>query len=146
MRSSRREAVKTHGEQETRALGRRLAADLRPGDRIGVSGPLGAGKTVLARGLCEGLGVDPADVSSPTFAIVNTYEGRVSVFHVDLYRVSSIEEIEATGLLDLFEEGVVVVEWIDRVPEIFDDGGCRIVIEDLGGDGRRITIDRDRGD
>ena len=134
----------TEAEAETVDEGRRLAEDLVPGDRLGISGPLGAGKTALVRGLCEGLGVDREHVSSPTFAIVNTYEGRAPVLHVDLYRVSDMDEVEATGLLDLADSSVMLIEWVDRVPELLSKGTLHVEIEDLGGDRRRLRLGRVR--
>lgn len=130
----------TQSEEETRALGRRIAQHLGPGDFVGLSGPLGAGKTRLAQGLCEGLGVDPRAVVSPTFALVNTYEGRCPVFHVDLYRIDTEEELEATGILDVLHEGVAIVEWIDRVPSLAPPGALLVDIEDCGENTRELSI------
>jgi tRNA threonylcarbamoyladenosine biosynthesis protein TsaE len=100
--------------EETHALGVKLGRALEAGDFIGLAGELGAGKTALVRGICEGAGVDPADVTSPTFTIVQSYAGRVSVHHADLYRLSSLDELYATGFFDL--EGAALVEWVDKVP------------------------------
>jgi tRNA threonylcarbamoyladenosine biosynthesis protein TsaE len=141
------ECFETGDAEQTHALGVRLAARLRPGDVVGLQGPLGAGKTVLVRGLCAGLGVAETDVTSPTFAIVNAYRGRLPVLHVDLYRVSDLEEVEATGLLDLLDEAVALVEWVDRVPEILAPDvvparAFRVDVEDLGGDRRRIRLNQ----
>ncbi|HWV37776.1 MAG TPA: tRNA (adenosine(37)-N6)-threonylcarbamoyltransferase complex ATPase subunit type 1 TsaE [Vulgatibacter sp.] len=104
---------------ETRAMGERLAAALRPGDFIGLAGALGAGKTLLSRAICEALGVPSGEIASPTFAIVHPYRGgRLPVQHADLYRVSDFDELYATGFLDLVDgNAVAIVEWIDRVPE-----------------------------
>ena len=132
--------VETQSEEETRALGARLAQALQPGAVVCVCGPLGTGKTRLVQGLCEGLGVPLEEVSSPTYAIVNTYEGRLPVFHVDLYRVADIEEVEATGLLDLMPAGVSLVEWADRAPEIDEGGAIWIWGEDAGPTRRRWRI------
>ena len=132
--------VVTEGEDETRALGRRLGARLVPGDLVGLRGPLGAGKTRLVQGLCAGLGVAADQVASPTFALVNTYDGRVPVLHVDLYRVADVEEVEDTGLLDLVEGAVTLVEWIDRAPEVAGSGALLVDLDDLGGERRRIRF------
>jgi tRNA threonylcarbamoyladenosine biosynthesis protein TsaE len=86
---------------------------------VALVGPLGAGKTVFVKGLAEGLGIDPAAVASPTFAIASEYAAPAGrrLAHVDLYRVESTGELEATGFLDLLEPGAVVaVEWADRLP------------------------------
>jgi tRNA threonylcarbamoyladenosine biosynthesis protein TsaE len=100
--------------EETHALGVKLGRLLEQGDFIGLAGELGAGKTALVRGICEGAGVDPAEVTSPTFTIVQSYLGRVPIHHADLYRLSSADELYATGFFDL--EGAALVEWVDRVP------------------------------
>jgi len=102
---------------------------------ISLVGPLGAGKTVFAKGLAEGLGVDPAVVASPTFVIASEYPlatGR-RLAHVDLYRVESADELEATGFADLLEPGsVVVVEWADRFPAALPRDRLEIEIERTG--------------
>jgi len=87
---------------------------------VGLSGPLGAGKTVFAKGLAEGLGIDPASVSSPTFTIANEYDapGGQQLAHVDFYRIGSVGELEATGFADLLlAESLVVIEWSERFPQ-----------------------------
>src|SRR5918993_1752496 len=107
----------TRSEQETAAVARDLAASLSPGDVLLLSGNLGAGKTAFVRGLAEGLGIDPDEVTSPTFTLIQEYSGgRVPLFHVDLYRLKSIE-VDDLGLDDLtMEGGVTAIEWPDRLP------------------------------
>jgi tRNA threonylcarbamoyladenosine biosynthesis protein TsaE len=106
----------TPSARATFLLGRRLGARLGPGHCVGLVGDLGAGKTVLSRGACEGAGVAAGDVSSPTFAIVQTYRGRLPVHHADLYRLGDADELYATGLPDLLGgEGAVLAEWADRI-------------------------------
>jgi tRNA threonylcarbamoyladenosine biosynthesis protein TsaE len=101
----------------TRALGAKLGALLAPGDVVALEGELGAGKTQLVRGACEGAGVAPGEVSSPTFAIVATYRGRLPVHHADLYRIADEDELYATGFGDLVGgDGALLVEWADRIP------------------------------
>jgi tRNA threonylcarbamoyladenosine biosynthesis protein TsaE len=101
----------------TRRLGERLVERLRPGDVVALLGELGAGKTQFVRGLCRGAGVPDAEVSSPTFAIVATYRGRLTVNHADLYRIGDEDELHATGFHDLVgRAGATVVEWADRFP------------------------------
>lgn len=104
--------------EETQALGRRLGQLLQDGDFVGLAGSLGAGKTLFTRALCEGAGLPMAQVSSPTFAIVQSYRGgRLPVHHADLYRIADADELLATGFFDLqAEPGAMVVEWIDQVP------------------------------
>jgi tRNA threonylcarbamoyladenosine biosynthesis protein TsaE len=101
----------------TRALGRRLGSLLRPGDVVALEGDLGAGKTELVRGVCAGARVPAREVSSPSFAIVATYRGRLPVHHADLYRIGDEDELYGTGFGDLVgAEGALLVEWADRIP------------------------------
>jgi tRNA threonylcarbamoyladenosine biosynthesis protein TsaE len=130
----------TDSEAETAAVGRALGERLSPGTVVRVSGPLGAGKTAFVRGLAEGLGCDPAEVSSPTFTIVQEYAGPTRLQHVDLYRLTPVE-VRDLALDDLLEEAVMAVEWPDRwtdapaeaidvAIEVVGEGRRRIVIED----------------
>ncbi len=101
---------------EMRRHARDFAARVRPGDWIGLSGPLGAGKTTWTQGLAQGLGVTD-DVVSPSYALVNIYHGRTTVYHVDLYRVRHEQEIADLGLDDIgVDNAIVVVEWVDNLP------------------------------
>jgi len=107
----------TRSAGATRSLGERLGRLLSAGDVVALVGDLGAGKTQFVRGLCRGTGVPDAEVSSPTFAIVATYRGRLPVHHADLYRIGDDDELYATGFHDLVGgPGATVVEWADRVP------------------------------
>ena len=119
-------------------MGRALGAVARPGDVVLLEGALGAGKTVLAQGLAEGLGVT-ADVGSPTFVLVRQYPGRIEMVHADLYRLESRAEIEALGLLELSAEGLLVVEWADRAPWLAP-GGARIQLRGAAGEGREVLL------
>ena len=132
--------IETGAETETEAAGERLAPLLKPGDVVLLYGELGAGKTALVRGLARGLSADPEDVSSPTFTIIQEYHGRVTLYHVDLYRLDS-SEIEDLGLEDLVcGDGIVAIEWADRWkgrPE--GEGVVEIRIEGFDDDRRQIT-------
>lgn len=128
----------TASEAETTAAGRDLAQQLQPGAVVLLSGALGAGKTAFVRGLAEGLGCDPSAVTSPTFTIIQDYAGRVTLQHVDLYRLSAAE-VDDLGLDELIAGQVLAVEWPDRwrtAPE----SSIRVTFDLLEGDGRRITI------
>jgi len=107
----------TEGPEGTRALARRLAQTLKPGDVLLLVGELGAGKTTFVRGLAEGLGVEPKLVSSPTFVLIQEYEGgRLPLYHIDAYRVQDPHELLEVGLEECFERGgVVVIEWGERL-------------------------------
>jgi tRNA threonylcarbamoyladenosine biosynthesis protein TsaE len=124
--------VVTHDAAGTRALGAILAAAARPGDVLCVDGPLGAGKTQLAKGFGAGLGVtDP--IVSPSFILMAEYVGRLPLFHLDLYRLEGPEEVLGGGLLDERErDGVTLVEWSDRLGSATP--AARLAIE-LTGDG-----------
>lgn len=127
-------------EGETVAIGRTLGKQLRAGDVVLLDGQLGAGKTAFVRGIAEGLGCDGDDVSSPTFTIVQEYRGRLTLQHVDLYRLAP-KEIDDLGLDDLLAGAVMAVEWPDRwlaSPE----SATIVRLESLGGSRRRITIQR----
>ena len=132
----------THSEDETAAAGRKLAQRLAAGDVVLLSGDLGAGKTAFVRGMAEGLGVDPAEVSSPTFTLIQEYAGgRLPLYHVDLYRLSSIE-VGDLGLDDLtMEGGVTAIEWPDRLPRDFDRA-IEVRIQHGDDDERTIHIGR----
>lgn len=132
--------VETASEAETGALGAQLGATLAPGSLVLLYGDLGAGKTAFVRGLAEGLGVDPDDVSSPTFTLVQRHTGRCPLWHVDLYRLAEGREVAELALDDLLADGgVVAVEWADRFGGTPPDG-ITVRITDLGDDRRRVEI------
>ncbi len=106
----------TASADETRALGRALAACLAGGEVITLEGNLGAGKTCFAQGLAEGLGIPADEVSSPTFVIRHEHRGRLPLAHLDFYRLDDPDEIEWLGLLDAPEDAVLVIEWAENVP------------------------------
>ena len=100
---------------ETREIGRRIGAAALPGTVLALIGPLGAGKTQLAKGIAEGLGITSV-VNSPTFVLMNEHGGRLRMYHVDAYRLDDPEEASAAGLIDERQaDGVTVVEWADRL-------------------------------
>ena len=134
--------ITTHSADETQALGQKLASRLAPGDVIAYFGDLGAGKTAFTRGLAQGLGItDP--VTSPTYTIVNEYlSGRIPLFHLDMYRLSSSDELFDIGWEDyLSRGGVCAVEWSENVEDALQDA-IRVTIEKDADepDTRHITI------
>ena len=135
-------SVTTHSESETVAAGRAFAHSLAAGAIVLISGDLGAGKTAFVRGIAEGLGVDPADVSSPTFTLVQEYRGgRLPLFHVDLYRLQS-SEVDDLGLDEMTEQGgVTSIEWPDRLPRPFEQA-IDVRIDHGEGSTRTIAIGR----
>ena len=135
--------ITTHSADETQALGQKLASRLAPGDVIAYFGDLGAGKTAFTRGIAEGLGV-LEQVTSPTYTIVNEYlSGRLPLFHFDMYRLGSSDELFDIGWEDyLARGGVCAVEWSENVEDALQDA-IRITIEkdSLAPDTRHITIE-----
>jgi len=130
----------TRSEAETAAVARELATTLRAGSILLLSGNLGAGKTAFVRGLAAGLGVDPEDVSSPTFTLIHEYRGgRLTLYHVDLYRLERAAAADL-GLDELgVSDGILAIEWPDRLShELPDATAIRIDIVDE--ETRRITV------
>lgn len=131
--------VETRSEAATQELARAMAARLKPGSVLLLRGELGAGKTAFVRGLAEGLEVPDDQVSSPTFTLVQSYRGRLPLLHADLYRITSADADEL-GLDETAQEGVLAIEWAEKLSRPVP-GAISILLEDLGGDRRRITID-----
>ena len=131
----------SHSVEETEALGEKLAKLLRPGTVLAYLGDLGAGKTAFTRGLARGLGCRET-VTSPTYTIVNEYlGGRLPLFHFDMYRLTSSDDLWDIGWEDYLDrQGVCAVEWSENVPEAMT-GALTVRIEKLGDTVRRITID-----
>jgi tRNA threonylcarbamoyladenosine biosynthesis protein TsaE len=130
----------THSEEETRALGRTLARELAPDGVLLLSGDLGSGKTVLARGIGEGLGIDPREVQSPTFTLIREHEGNGGrLVHVDLYRLEPAQTA-ALGLEELLAgPGVKVVEWAERLPFAMPGARWLLFKRLQDGEGREIV-------
>jgi len=129
-------------ESGTCAIAARVASAVRPGMLIGLSGELGAGKTVFVRGLVAALGGNPAQVRSPTFTLMNVYEARLPVFHFDLYRLREAGELDGIGFDEFAHgEGVAVAEWADRFAEVVEAADAWIDLAFGEGDSsRRITV------
>jgi tRNA threonylcarbamoyladenosine biosynthesis protein TsaE len=130
----------TQSEDETIALGERLAADLPPKATVLLIGNLGAGKTTLAKGIVKGLGAaHPNDVSSPTFTLIHEYSP--SVYHVDLYRLDRPEQVATIGLEELFERpAVVLIEWGERFPELMPEERIEVRLRATGENSREIDF------
>jgi tRNA threonylcarbamoyladenosine biosynthesis protein TsaE len=125
--------------EATERFGFALADRLRAGDSIALFGSLGAGKTTLARGILRGLG-HFGDVASPTFPIVQAYDPpdtRIPLWHVDLYRIESPDELEELGLDEIREEGALLIEWPERLPRLWPDA-LKLRLEEASG-GRALT-------
>ena len=131
----------THSPEETERVGQALGERLTPGAILAYEGDLGAGKTAFTRGLARGLGATE-QVTSPTYTIVNEYlSGRMPLFHFDMYRLGSSDDLWDIGWEDYLERGgVCAVEWSENVADAME-GAIRVRIEKLGEDSRRITIE-----
>lgn len=105
----------TRSAEETEALGKKIGSILKGDEVIALFGGLGMGKTAFVRGLAEGLGIDPNEVSSPTFAIVHEHEGKTMLYHFDMYRVESWDDLYSTGFFDYIGNGVIVTEWSENI-------------------------------
>ena len=135
--------------KDTYELGEKIGQMAKPGMVISLTGDLGVGKTVFTQGLAKGLGIEEP-VNSPTFTIVQVYEeGRLPLYHFDVYRIGDIEEMDEIGYKDYFYgEGVCLIEWADLIREILPEQMCRVTIEkdlEKGFDYRKITLEGFKG-
>jgi tRNA threonylcarbamoyladenosine biosynthesis protein TsaE len=133
-------SVITRSPSQTRWLGERLGRLVEKGDVILLQGDLGAGKTALTQGLAKALGVT-GYVSSPTFTLVNEYDGRLPVYHIDLYRIEQTSEAVDLGLEEyLYGRGVSIIEWPERAPEVWPEEHLLVRISDRGGNSRKFVF------
>jgi tRNA threonylcarbamoyladenosine biosynthesis protein TsaE len=134
--------LKTQGPEETVCLGEIFGSILPQGALIALTGELGAGKTVFTKGLARGLGmIDDREVTSPSFVLVNEYQGRVPIYHLDLYRLPEAAEVEELGWTEfLGGPGVVVVEWAERAAELLPDDRVELEIRWIGLSERAFRI------
>ena len=134
---------RTTSASATQAVAARLAARLLPGDVLTLAGDLGAGKTTFTRGLAAALGVPEQAVTSPTFALLHEYRGgRLPVYHADAYRLSQASDAEEIGLLEVIHgaDGVVVIEWAERILAALPPERLEIRLTDTGDEERTITF------
>jgi len=125
---------------QTEDIGREVASFLKIGDVIAMKGDLGAGKTVFSRGIARGLGIDDV-VASPTYTIVHEYNGRLPLYHFDVYRIGCVEEMDDIGYYDYINDGVCVIEWAELIQDILPDKHIVAEIQKTGDDTRKIIID-----
>ncbi len=133
--------ITSGGVDETVEIGRRLGAMLMPGDVLALVGPLGAGKTWFVKGIARGFGIaDSRAVTSPTFVLVNEYAGRVTMHHLDAYRLGSADELLDLGFAEMTGSGAVtIVEWADRVEAALPERALWVRLAVLGEQSRRMT-------
>ncbi|MDO4766436.1 MAG: tRNA (adenosine(37)-N6)-threonylcarbamoyltransferase complex ATPase subunit type 1 TsaE [Eubacteriales bacterium] len=139
------EIIETRTSEETFQLGKKLGETAQRGDIYALVGDLGVGKTVFSKGFAEGLAIDEV-ISSPTFTLINEYQGgRLPLYHFDIYRIEEAEELDAIGFQDyIYGNGVCLVEWANRIPEIFPEHTVWIKIEKdyMQEDYRKVSVAR----
>ena len=126
--------------EETVEIGKKIASYLKAGDCVLYTGEMGAGKTHLTKGIAEYFG-STDDVTSPTFALVNEYEGDVPIFHFDLFRINTLDALYAIGFFDYLDRGgIMCIEWSENIPELasYLDGRCGVTITKTGDNSRVI--------
>ncbi|MFO7460994.1 MAG: tRNA (adenosine(37)-N6)-threonylcarbamoyltransferase complex ATPase subunit type 1 TsaE [Desulfatiglandales bacterium] len=139
--------IVTESANETIELGTTLGACLKQGHVVALKGHLGSGKTCFTKGIARGLGIGPTTIiTSPSFALVNEYPGKTTLFHIDVYRLETLSELLGAGIDEyLHSPGVAVMEWADRWPEILPDEAIEVELFILDESSRRITLSGGRG-
>jgi tRNA threonylcarbamoyladenosine biosynthesis protein TsaE len=133
----------THSAEETTELGRKLAAEIKPGSVVLLRGELGAGKTTLAKGIAEGFkAAEAAAVTSPTFTLIHEYRGPgATIYHIDLYRIDTRRELDTLALDDLMDgSGILLIEWGEKFERFRRERDVEIAIEHKGGDDRLVRL------
>ena len=134
----------SHSYEDTLKIGEELAQSLKGCEVIALFGGLGMGKTALTTGIAKGLGSSD-DVLSPTFALVNEYHGRCALYHFDMYRISSWDDLYSIGFFDYFDTGVLVIEWSENIENALPQEYIRITLEKGSGENERtITVEECR--
>ena len=131
----------SHSEKETEEIARSFAESVNPGDIVCLFGDLGAGKTNFTRGFVQAFGIPADEVDSPTFTIINEYEGEISVYHMDCYRLEHHSEALEIGIEEyLYGDGICIIEWPERILEVLPEEIIRVKIESLGENSRKIIF------
>ncbi len=126
----------------TMEMGRRLGRLLNKGDLIAFTGDLGSGKTVMIKGIAMGLGIEEGELTSPTFTIINEYEGLVRFYHIDLFRISKEEELSGIGLEEYLPgDGITAIEWAERIEKLLPPEFLKIIILIEGEMARRLIVE-----
>ncbi len=142
IRSSQCLTIELGSEDDTTRLGRAIGGLVEPGVVIGLAGPLGAGKTRLARAIAEALGVDPAAIASPTFVLIHEYTGRLPIYHFDAYRLESPAVFQDLGVADYWGgAGLCLVEWADRVRGLLPEDCWMITLDPTGAVTRSVRFE-----
>ena len=131
---------RTSSAEETEIIGERLAKTLEGNETVALYGGLGAGKTAFTRGFARGLGISDG-VSSPTFALVHEYSGKFTVYHFDMYRVTSWDDLYTTGFFDYLDNGVLIIEWSENITGFLPQKRIDVSIRYISENEREITIE-----
>ncbi len=130
--------------EDTRKIGEQIGEKLSKGDVVTLHGNLGAGKTTLVKGIAAALDIDD-DITSPSFTIISEYYGKMPLYHMDLYRIDSIEEFELIGPEEMLEgEGISVIEWAEKAENFFPDRAVKVTLKITGDGVREITVEGDK--
>jgi len=133
--------ILSRSTEETLNVGRHFAHYLKPQDIVALFGELGSGKTVLVKGIAQGLGIDKDRINSPTFVLIKQYAGKIPLYHFDLYRLKDLKSIIRLGFEEYFYgQGITVVEWADRMKELLPDEYLKIELSIEGENTRRIKF------
>ena len=136
-----KKAFISNSQEDTIAFGKKIGKLLKEGDVVALIGDLGAGKTVIANGLCSGLGVKEDYITSPTYTIINQYDGKIPVYHIDLYRLKNLDELYNLGWDEyIYGHGTCIIEWADKAGEMLPEEYLRVNIEITGKNNRKITL------
>lgn len=130
----------TNSPEETEALGEKLSFTLKGKEVIAMFGGLGAGKTAFTRGLARGLGIKDG-VSSPTFALVHEYNGKYDLYHFDMYRINTWDDLYSTGFFDYMEQGVMIIEWSENIENFLPENCISVRIKNLSETQREILME-----
>jgi len=133
----------TNSAEETIAAGERLAEKLKPGDVVALSGNLGSGKTTFTKGIGKGLGVkNSRHINSPTFVLIKEYDGKIPLYHLDLYRLDNIKDIENIGIEEyIYGDGITVIEWSEKIKEILPEKHISVRFNIKGENKREVIIE-----
>jgi len=135
-----KDKIITRSPEETKKLGEKLAESFSPGEVVALFGPLGSGKTCLTQGICSGLEVKDF-VVSPSFVLINEYEGKFKVYHIDLFRLERLSEIINLGYEEyFFGEGICIIEWAEKAIKLLPEKRMEIYLKILSENERKITI------
>ncbi|QEN09857.1 tRNA (adenosine(37)-N6)-threonylcarbamoyltransferase complex ATPase subunit type 1 TsaE [Oceanispirochaeta crateris] len=131
----------SHSFEETLQWGKKVGKSLKPGDIIALKGDLGAGKTSITKGIAKSLGIED-EITSPTYTIVSEYEGSIPLYHMDMYRISGVEEFEMLGVDELlFGKGITLIEWSERILEYLPEDCKSISIQIMESGVRKIILE-----